>query len=43
MLQIKPGAVASHKYRIIESLGVKANAALINYAVRRNILSERQD
>ena len=43
MLQIKPGTVAFHKYRMMESLGIKTNAGLIDYAVRRNILSKRQD
>jgi DNA-binding NarL/FixJ family response regulator len=43
MLQIKPGTVAFHKYRMMESLGIKTNAGLLDYAVRRNILSKRQD
>jgi DNA-binding NarL/FixJ family response regulator len=43
MLQIKPGTVAFHKYRMMESLGINTNAALLDYAVRHNILSKRQD
>jgi DNA-binding NarL/FixJ family response regulator len=42
MLQIKPGTVAFHKYRMMESLGIKTNAALLDYAVRHNILLKRQ-
>jgi DNA-binding NarL/FixJ family response regulator len=34
MLKIKPGTVAFHKYRMMESLGIKTNAALMDYAVR---------
>ena len=43
MLQIKPGTVAFHKYRMMESLGIKTNAALLDYAIRHNILSRRHD
>jgi DNA-binding CsgD family transcriptional regulator len=43
VLQIKPGTVAFHKYRMMESLGIKTNAALLDYAVRHNIVSRRQD
>jgi DNA-binding NarL/FixJ family response regulator len=43
VLQIKPGTVAFHKYQMMKSLGIKTNAALLNYAVRRHILSKPQD
>lgn len=33
ILGIKPGTVAFHKYRIMDILGVKTTAGLINYAV----------
>jgi DNA-binding NarL/FixJ family response regulator len=38
LLRLKPGTVAFHKYRIMEILGAKSNAELIQFAVRRHML-----
>jgi len=38
ILQLKPGSVAFHKYRIMESLGIKTSTALIEYAVRHHMI-----
>jgi DNA-binding NarL/FixJ family response regulator len=38
---IKSGTVAFHKYRIMESLGLKTNAALIEYALKRNLATKQ--
>jgi len=38
-LKLKPGTVAFHKYRIMESLGLRTNAELIEYAIRNNIIA----
>jgi DNA-binding CsgD family transcriptional regulator len=43
LLHIKPGTVAFHKYRMMESLGIKTNAALINYAVRHRAVTKRSE
>jgi DNA-binding NarL/FixJ family response regulator len=39
ILQLKPGTVAFHKYRIMETLGITTSAALIEYAVRHHMIS----
>ncbi len=39
ILQLKPGTVAFHKYRIMETLGLKTSAALIEYAIRHHMIS----
>jgi len=39
ILDLKPGTVAFHKYRIMESLGLKTNADLVQYAIRHHIIS----
>jgi DNA-binding NarL/FixJ family response regulator len=39
ILQLKPGTVAFHKYRIMEVLGVKSNAELIEYALKHHMLA----
>src|SRR5271157_4751751 len=36
-LNLKPGRVAFHKYRMMESLGIKTNAELLNYAIKRRM------
>src|SRR5215831_14002773 len=41
ILQLKPGTVAFHKYRIMEILGLKTNAALVEYAVRHHMISRQ--
>jgi DNA-binding NarL/FixJ family response regulator len=33
-LKAKPGTVAFHKYRMMEHLGIKTNAKLIEYAIK---------
>ena len=38
VLQLKPGTVAFHKYRIMEALGIKTNTALVEFAVRRHMI-----
>jgi DNA-binding NarL/FixJ family response regulator len=38
VLNLKPGTVAFHKYRIMEALGLKTNAELLQYAIRRHII-----
>lgn len=37
VLDLKPGTVAFHKYRMMETLGVKTNAELLEYAIKRNM------
>ena len=39
VLNLKPGTVAFHKYRIMEALGTKTNAELIQYAIKRHMVS----
>ena len=39
ILQLKPGTVAFHKYRIMETLGIKTSAGLIEYAIRHHMIS----
>lgn len=38
-LDLKPGTVAFHKYRMMENLGVKTNAELLEYAIKRGMTS----
>jgi DNA-binding NarL/FixJ family response regulator len=40
ILQLKPGTVAFHKYRIMEVLHLKSNAELIAYAIRQHLVAE---
>src|ERR1700751_3115506 len=37
-LNLKPGTVAFHKYRIMETLGLKTNAELIQYAIKHHLI-----
>jgi DNA-binding NarL/FixJ family response regulator len=37
MLDVKPGTVAFHKYRMMETLNVKTNAELLEYAIKRQM------
>ena len=37
-LNVKPGTVAFHKYRIMETLGLKTNAELIQYALKHHLI-----
>jgi DNA-binding NarL/FixJ family response regulator len=39
-LGLKPGTVAFHKYKMMESLGVTSNAALIEYAIKHHLVSQ---
>ena len=39
ILNIRTRTVAFHKYRIMEVLGVKSNAALVQYAVRNHVIT----
>jgi len=38
-LNLKPGTVAFHKYRMMETLGLKTNAELLEYAIKRQMAS----
>jgi len=40
ILQLKPGTVAFHKYRIMEVLDLKSNAELIEYALRHHMIAD---
>jgi DNA-binding NarL/FixJ family response regulator len=37
VIEIKPGTVAFHKYRMMEALNVKTNAELLEYAIKRHM------
>ncbi len=39
VLDLKPGTVAFHKYRMMETLGIKTNAELLEYAIKRQMTS----
>jgi DNA-binding NarL/FixJ family response regulator len=39
ILDLKPGTVAFHKYKMMESLGLKSNAELLQYAIKHHMLS----
>ncbi len=39
VIDIKPGTVAFHKYRMMEALNVKTNAGLLEYAIKRHMTS----
>src|ERR1700752_5336546 len=38
ILNVKPGTVAFHKYRMMETLGLKSNAELLQYAIRHHLV-----
>jgi DNA-binding NarL/FixJ family response regulator len=38
VLNLKPGTVAFHKYRIMQTLGLKSNAELLHYAIRHHLI-----
>ena len=40
ILQLKPGTVAFHKYRIMDVLGIKTSAGLIEYAIKHHMVSQ---
>lgn len=39
ILDLKPGTVAFHKYRMMETLGIKTNAELLEYALKRQMIT----
>lgn len=39
VLDLKPGTVAFHKYRIMHSLGLKTNAELLQYAIKHHMIA----
>ena len=39
LLELKPGTVAFHKYRIMDILGVTTSAGLVEYAIRHHLIS----
>lgn len=41
ILQLKPGTVAFHKYRIMETLGIETSAGLVEYAIRHHMIFPR--
>jgi DNA-binding NarL/FixJ family response regulator len=40
ILNLKPGTVAFHKYQIMDALGIKTSAGLIEYAIKHHMISE---
>lgn len=38
ILELKPGTVAYHKYRIMDRLGLKTNAELLQYAIKHHMV-----
>ncbi len=40
ILGLKPGTVAFHKYKVMETLGISSNAGLIEYAVKHHMVSK---
>jgi DNA-binding CsgD family transcriptional regulator len=40
ILNISPRTAETHKYEIMQTLGVKTTAALVQYAVRSNVAGE---
>jgi DNA-binding NarL/FixJ family response regulator len=39
VLDLKPGTVAFHKYNLMQALGVKTNAALLQYAIKHHLIT----
>jgi len=39
VLNVKPGTVAFHKYNLMQALGVKSNAGLLQYAIKHHLIS----
>lgn len=40
ILDVKPGTVAFHKYRMMEMLQIKTNAELLQYAIKRQMTAQ---
>lgn len=38
ILNLKPGTIAFHKYRMMETLGLKTNAELLQYAIKHHLI-----
>jgi len=38
ILNLKPGTVAFHKYKMMETLGLKSNAELLQYAIKHHVI-----
>ena len=38
ILNLKPGTVAFHKYKMMETLGLKSNAELLQYAIKHHLV-----
>jgi DNA-binding NarL/FixJ family response regulator len=38
ILNLKPGTVAFHKYKIMERLCLKTNAELLRYAIKHHLI-----
>jgi DNA-binding NarL/FixJ family response regulator len=38
VLNLKPGTVAFHKYNLMQTLGVKSNAGLLQYAIKHHLI-----
>jgi DNA-binding CsgD family transcriptional regulator len=39
ILQISPRTIAFHKYAIMENLGIKTSAELVQYAVKHHLVN----
>jgi DNA-binding NarL/FixJ family response regulator len=39
ILNLKPGTVAFHKYNLMQTLGVRTNAALLQYAIKHHLIT----
>ena len=39
-IDVKPGTVAFHKYRIMETLNVRTNAELLGYALKHQMVTQ---
>jgi DNA-binding CsgD family transcriptional regulator len=38
IIDITPATVAFHKYKMMETLNIKTNAALLEYAIKRHMV-----
>jgi DNA-binding NarL/FixJ family response regulator len=38
-LNLKPGTIAFHKYNIMQILGLKTNAGLLQYAIKHHLIA----
>jgi DNA-binding NarL/FixJ family response regulator len=42
VLNLKPGTVAFHKYNLMQTLGVKTNAGLLQYAIKHHLITSSE-